>query len=126
VAGMRNRGEVAGRRAGEGGGGGRPTLGGKGGRRGTEAARRRELGLEEAMDAYPVGAPPPLGPREMPNPGIGGLAAPPALGRSAPSPVGAQTQSGATEVGLRGYTANQEGRRREAGEGLRAPIFLFS
>lgn len=79
------------------------------------------------MDAYPVGAPPPPGgAREMPNPEIGGLAAPPALGGSAPSPVGAQRDSGATEVGLRGYTANQEGRRREAGEGLRAPIFLFS
>lgn len=70
----------------------------------------------------------PPGARAMPNPGIeiGGLAAPPALGRSAPSPVGAQTESGATEVVLRGYTANQEGRRRGAGEGLRAPIFLFS
>ena len=45
VAGMRNRGEVAGGRAGVGGGGegGRPPLGGKeraGGRRGAEAARR--------------------------------------------------------------------------------------
>lgn len=54
------------------------------------------------------------------------MAAPPAPGRGAQSPVGAQTESEATEVGLRGYTANQEGRRREAGEGLGAPIFLFS
>lgn len=68
----------------------------------------------------------PPGAQGMQNPGIGGLAVPPALGRSAPSPVGAQTESRATEVGLWGYTANQEGQRREAGEGLRAPIFLCS
>lgn len=73
MAGMRNRGEVAGRRAGRGEEeGGRRWEGRRGrGRRGTEPARRGELGLEEATGPTLSGPLPP-GTREMLNPGIGG------------------------------------------------------
>lgn len=93
------------------------------GRRGTETARRGELGLEQATGPTLSGPLPPWA-SEMPNPGIGGRSSGP--GSQSLVSLGAQTESEATEVGLQGYTANQKGRRRKAGKGLGAPIFLFS
>lgn len=63
--------------------------------------------------------PSPGGPRDA-SPRIRGR---PARAGSQPSrALRAQTESGATEVGLRGRTANQGGRRRGAGEGVGAPF----
>lgn len=67
----------------------------------------------------PVRAPPPRGPRDA-NPGIRGRPSRPLSLHS--GSFGAETESGATEVGLQGRTANQGGRRREAGEGVGAPF----
>lgn len=57
----------------------------------------------------------------MPTPGF--VACPGSLHSRS---LGAQTESGATEVGLQGRTANQGGRRRETGEGLGAPFSSFA
>lgn len=93
------------------------------GRKGRGAERS---GGHETRRAEPRGgwgptpsAPLPRRPRDA-NPWVRGR---PSRSGSQPSrALGAQTESGATEVGLQGRTANQGGRRRGAGEGVGAPF----
>lgn len=96
---MRNRGEVAG---GVGGRRRREAAAGRegkgGGRRRAEAASRGELGLAEAAGAGPSASLPPRGPRDV-SP-RDSWPPPSRLGSPHSSSPGAQTESGATEVGL--------------------------
>lgn len=123
VAGMRNGGEVAGGWGG--GGGGRPLLGGMeraGGRRGTEAARSRELGLVEAAGADPVREPLPAETLEMPTTGF--VASPPSLGRCAPVPLRLRQSLEQLKLGSRDAQPIREGSGGKLGRGWE-PLFLL-
>lgn len=121
VAGMRNRGEVAG---GVGGRRRREAAAGRegkgGGWRGAEAASRGELGLAEAAGAGPSASLPPGAPG-MSAPGIRGRPLP-ALGRRTPAPLGLRRSPERLKLGSRDAQPIREG-----GTGIlgRAPEPLF-
>lgn len=122
VAGMRNRGEVSGGVGGPEEEGGR-SWEGKERAGGGEKPRTRDAAswAWRRLRGPTLSAPLPLGAPQMPTPGF--VACPRSLHSGS---LGAQTESGATEVGLQGRTANQGGRRRETGEGLGAPFSSFA